>query len=82
MMPSEDQNISKYTSASIAPNTITSMASMMSSPISTSMITTKGLSGSSVTSVDASIPYTLMINDPNKYASEKPRSYQQVSELN
>lgn len=75
----DDQNVSKYTNASIAPNTITTMASMMSSPISTSMITSKGSSASPVTSVDSSIPYTQLMND-YRY-SEKPKSYQQVERL-
>lgn len=63
---------SKFTIANTAPNTITTTASMISSPIPTTMNTSK-LSMSTMTSVDSSIPYTMLY--------EKPKSYQQAQSI-
>lgn len=63
---------SKFTIANTAPNTITTTASMISSPIPTTMNTSKS-SMSTMTSVDSSIPYTMLY--------EKPKSYQQAQSI-
>lgn len=61
----------KFTIANTAPNTITTTASMISSPIPTTMNTSKS-SMSTMTSVDSSINY-------NMY--EKPKSYHQAQSI-
>ena len=63
---------SKFTIANTAPNTITTTASMIASPIPTTMNTSK-LSMSTMTSVDSSIPYTMLY--------EKPKSYHQAQSI-
>lgn len=62
----------KFSIANTAPNTITTVASMMSSPIPTAMQTSKSAM-SMMTSVDTSIPYSMLY--------EKPKSYQQAQTI-
>jgi hypothetical protein len=71
-MEVQDQSSSKFTTANSTPNTITTIASLMTgSPIPTIM-SSKSQSTASTSSVDQVIPFSTL---------EKPKSYQQAQTM-